>query len=732
MREIGILSHDYDKNKFTTTILNSSFETLFSRPFSLPETGLLWAGNFFDDMDGNGWGEVLVSIDGNPTVGGKLGNLGLLDVKTGELILTLFVSEYLLYVSSLPDSNNDGLPELAFGQGDLEYDPQALPSTELHILHSPLDQYDLTIEPRNETFVVQTANIVEPVSGPIQITLNNNGTEAVEFYGPGFETSTGNRYLFSPPQKPDLSPIPGGASRTFEFHIWSDLPTEVGAHLTLFTTYPKQFATTLPVRILFDRPHMTPINESPAGQSFGSSMVRVEDISGDGLNDFAVGTQFVSRTGEFKKDQVSVFDGQSKDLLLTIPSPAKFKSGFGFSLADVPDLVSGGSRGILVGVPGDFVEGNRCGAAYLYDREGELVHKLIPPVPNAPETGLRPGFGVDARDFGYTVAALGDLNSDGVRELAVADPFYTKGTPNQDHEGAVHIFDGRDGSLFTSVSSPSPGTNSYFGHILRSFEDLDDDNHEDFVVATLNQLFLYSGRTREMLYAFDTVDGAGDLRTPLCVDVFSDVDGDGINELLIGLDDGKFTSHQWPVIVRSGRNGQPIPGHYQSLWTRERSLGRSVAGIPDLNGDGVKEIGVGWFFSYSFRFYVEAGNARLYDGRTGILLESYRDPDASGELGSSFIGLEDTNGDGLGEFVIGAQSADGNISPTFAGRVYYYSSPHPGIYMHDHPVAQTFTLQHQWFREQQKGPGRVFQAFDLNGDGRVNSVDLLQLLEDMN
>ena len=189
-----------------------------------------------------------------------------------------------------------------------------------------------------------------------------------------------------------------------------------------------------------------------------------------------------------------------------------------------------------------------------------------------------------------------------------------------------------------------------------------------------------------------------------------DITGDGRPEILIG-------------IFRADRPGSPTSiadagaayllngATFQRMYTlygekTDARMGYSVAGVPDVDGDGRGDLllgsprywGVG---SWSGRVYV-------YSGGTGQLIRALDGDAASAQFGYSVAGLEDLNGDGRGEILVGAQGRNGTAGPD-AGHAYLYSG-------------KDGTLLKEWEGEGQDHYFGVCVAGvpDADGDGKMD------------
>ena len=171
-----------------------------------------------------------------------------------------------------------------------------------------------------------------------------------------------------------------------------------------------------------------------------------------------------------------------------------------------------------------------------------------------------------------------------------------------------------------------------------------------------------------------------------------DVNGDGIDDLIIGADDaytnGGNSGRSYVVFGRSsgftsplqlsaldGTNGFKLDGETASDYS-----GSSVATAGDVNNDGLDDLIVGaWLAdpngSYSGRSYVVFGKTGGFasplplsslDGTNGFKL----DGEVAGDLsGISVATAGDVNGDGSGDLIVGAYGADPN-GKSDSGRSY--------------------------------------------------------------
>ena len=190
-----------------------------------------------------------------------------------------------------------------------------------------------------------------------------------------------------------------------------------------------------------------------AGEAFGSALVGVGDVDGDGQEDFAVGAPKYSLAGRPDVGRVYVLSGATAQVLYTLEGRAwtvgagaqarEVGERFGAALAP---LFSRGASGVesdfngdsqpdfAVGAP-DASPGGQLGAGAVY------VHTAPPEGAGAAGRLLARFEGVVAGEhFGAAVAGAGDLNADGFHDLLVGAPDHVPpGDPDPRPRGRVSV-----------------------------------------------------------------------------------------------------------------------------------------------------------------------------------------------------------------------------------------------------------------------------------------------------
>jgi hypothetical protein len=259
--------------------------------------------------------------------------------------------------------------------------------------------------------------------------------------------------------------------------------------------------------------------------------------------------------------------------------------------------------------------------------------------------------GIHTGDRAAYVAALGDVNGDGVPDFAVGAPSAeTSGVTT----GEVDVRSGKDGSLIYAI----PGDAQGFGESVAGLGDLDGDHVNDLAVGSpfavkpgssaTGAVWAFSGKTGAMLwttygpkaYFGTTVAGMGD------------ADLDAVPDVVVGVP-GE-TSTQSRMTLLSGKTGAIL---FTTLVANTRGLGCSACGVGDRNGDGNADFLIGDFLATNGAGDVNAGRAYIYSGKDFSLLRTYDGEDTTDEFGSSCAEIDDVDGDNVRDELIAAARA---------------------------------------------------------------------------
>ncbi len=232
---------------------------------------------------------------------------------------------------------------------------------------------------------------------------------------------------------------------------------------------------------------IVPHPDPQAGASFGFVVESVGDLDGDSVGDFVVTSPFQDVAGNTAQGQVYVFSGQSTELLYTLNTPKPMPSArFGFSVTGTSDLNGDGVSDLVVGAPTSDDPVRNQGRAFVFSgADGMLLHTLDDPTP------LESGF------FGGAVASPGDLDGDGIADIAVGAPAPVSDSQGTIHPGEVILFSGASGEHLLTLDDPSPGTGASFGFSLSAAGDVDGDGIPDLLAGAPFHEVTVDGEAKE-------------------------------------------------------------------------------------------------------------------------------------------------------------------------------------------------------------------------------------------
>ncbi|HLA63976.1 MAG TPA: T9SS type A sorting domain-containing protein [Rhodothermales bacterium] len=415
---------------------------------------------------------------------------------------------------------------------------------------------------------------------------------------------------------------------------------------------------------------------SPNAQAnghMGVATVGLPDVDGDGRGDYAVGAYRETVNAVTLSGRVYVYSGATGALIRTLVSPTTTSGNlFGIRLASVPDADNDGVADLLVGASGERVgtESN-AGRAHLFSgATGTLLRTFASP------TGA--DFG---GQFGSSIAGTPDLSSDGRGDLLV-------GALGEDGAalgaGRAYLLSSTGATLRTLVS-PNPVLQGSFGHAVAVVPDANGDGAADLLVGAYiedvssttaaGRAYLFSGATGALLRPL-----VSPLPQPAGSFGFSmagvpDVNGDGRGDLYVGavLETVADSSGAGRVYLFSGSTGLPLDTLVSPAPRVNGYFGQYVSAVPDVNGDGVTDVLVSAAREARGNL-AQVGRAYLFSGATRALLATVDtpNPEAEGIFGTHVAGVPDTDGDGRGDLLIGARQED-NPPLVNAGRAYLFS-----------------------------------------------------------
>ncbi len=406
------------------------------------------------------------------------------------------------------------------------------------------------------------------------------------------------------------------------------------------------------------------ISGDSESSNLGSRVACAGDVDGDGYADVLVS----AFEADAKTGRVYLFSGSAlvggvsaEDAFATF-SGEDANDWFGRGLAGVGDIDGDGCDDFLIGASNAAGGGLNRGRAYFFFGGPTLTGTRAALSADAVINGE-----VDENYLGYAVAGVGDVDGDGVDDIAVGAPY---ASDDEKLRGRVYLFSGTglSGSMsptdaFATITGSGENDKDYLARIART-GDVDGDGRYDVLVGAYyaasggtrrGATYLFSGATLSgataTTDAIATVSGAVDYDWLGAVAGVGDVDGDGRNDVLVaatkadagGAADadrgqacffsgatfaGVFAMSDADAIVTGANDGDWLGGYI------------SIDGVGDVNGDGWSDLLIGAYTADVGG--TNRGQAYLFLGGPTFVGDALSPSDAfatvSGTADASFLG----------------------------------------------------------------------------------------------
>lgn len=310
-----------------------------------------------------------------------------------------------------------------------------------------------------------------------------------------------------------------------------------------------------------------------ADAGLGMRVAGVGDLNNDGISDYAAS----GGTGA-THNKVTIYSGLSGSVLFTLTDPAL--GNFGSAVGAAGDINSDGFGDFIIGSP--TTGPNNRGKAIIYS--------------GATGAPLRTHSGMlDQQRLGSAVAAIGDINNDGITDTIITSSFITGGI------GFAEAYSGAAGLPLYTVFGSQIESDNGFGLSVASVGDVTADGKGDFLIGISN---IAGPSTKAKLY--------------------------------------------------SGSDGTLLNTYFGNVYSINDSFGFATAGLGDVNRDGTPDFGA--TAASEFIFQGPTGYIKVFSGATKSLLYTLSGDATFDTFGWSASAAGDADLDGFADFACGAKN----------------------------------------------------------------------------
>ncbi len=439
-------------------------------------------------------------------------------------------------------------------------------------------------------------------------------------------------------------------------------------------------------------------NGISAGDNYGYSVSGAGDVNNDGYDDIIIGALNYSSN----KGRVYLYLGgriinTKPDLMFTGENN---DDNFGSAVASAGDVNGDGYDDLIIGARG---YSNGRGKAYIYYGGSGMD-----------ETADKTFAGsTEQSHFGGSVSGGGDLNGDGYDDIIIG----AYGSNNFAGEARIY-FGGLNMDESADILLSGSASDDYFGYSVSGVGDLNGDGYCDAIIGA-GGANSYQGQVK-IYFGSSSMDDVADLtlnrenasdhfgKSATCA---GDINGDGYKDVIVGAEgydaDGEFETGK-AYIFWGGANMDATADRTLSGETAFDYFGISAACAGDVNGDGFDDVIIGAYLNDETG--TDAGKSYVYFGGENMDINvdimNYGENNED-NFGFSVSAAGDMNGDGLDDYLVGANQNDNNGSNS--GRAYLFCNSITGRDVNDLFITGESSSSYLGYS--------VSFAGDVNGDG---------------
>ena len=388
---------------------------------------------------------------------------------------------------------------------------------------------------------------------------------------------------------------------------------------------------------------------SPPNVAFGFSTAILGDIDGDGRDDFLVGDPWTGGYGHFYAGRIVLISGATGAEIRHHDGVSQ--SELGYSVARIGDLNADGAPEYAAGAPGTspggrvYVYSGSTGVV-LFSMNGQAVAACGPL-----------GCGTASDRLGESVAGPGDLDLDGIPDIAAgapnATPCFTGSCPWR--TGRISVYSGATGiALLHRGGSLNGGR---YGRAVAPGGDVNGDGVGDILVGAPGSttvsgyVEVVAGVTGTQIFSLPGPSVGSGFGSSLAT--LGDANLDGRAEFAIGAPNASPGGivEAGAVSIHDGASGAAVLT--LGVGATYAHLGGQIANAGDVDGDGYPEVavsGVGWVSGSG----TAGTSVRLFSPATAAILRTWTGPTTFDSFGASIAGPANLDGDSVPDLVVGA------------------------------------------------------------------------------
>ncbi len=400
---------------------------------------------------------------------------------------------------------------------------------------------------------------------------------------------------------------------------------------------------------------------------FGSSLAGVGDVNGDGFADIVIGSPFYVN-GQTNEGAAFLYLGGAGAFNTATDAHYEIdqvNAEFGTSVAAAGDINGDGYSDVIVGaLRYDNGQTDEGGAFVYYG--GATINNVLDATLESNQAGAA---------MGMAVASLGDVNADGYGDIVVGSPLFDGSSADS---GQLWVYLGGAGGI---VGTPYKQFDAGLAQPVRlgfalSGGDFNGDGYTDLIAGMPDFTGVSNNQGRALVYFGGTIidsgiadahvesgQGSGQLGHSVAT---GDVNGDGYADLVsgaFGFDAGNVNTGRVSLYFGGASGFNTSADAQLNGPLADMRAGGSVA-VGDINSDGYGDIIVG-APEYSNGSNLE-GATLIYLGGPGPfntqIDATIEINQAGANFGHSVAYAGDVNGDGFGDFLVGAPNFDGASS----------------------------------------------------------------------